>query len=1801
MVNRSVVFVFSFTVIGSMEHDPEISFKNGYQSAHQGDVDDESASLINDEESKSLYKKEVDLDEMKNASAVDLFAKKGLECSKNISKRIEQIDKIIENNGSVDEILIRQKQVTNKFNSVKWERDKIFETSSLGSKEILFQFEWFESLENMVDESTVNIELYLKRKENLETKDSKELFEEIPPSIENNPSDTTVIEKDNFLVSAKKPSTDEESSIFSSLKKVSLPVFSGDIKEFNNWANAFSACIDKSPLSSEAKLLHLRKYLAGDAAKVLEGVGHSHEAYELAKQRLGRRYGGERRKITIFLDEVENFHRIKPGNALELEKFANLLDILIINLKESQLTQELGSGILYLKLQQKLHKGLLSSLHRWLHEEKLEGSVSSLHTFIMLESEFETIAEETTRGFNKTETKNVFISTSNQNSCPFCQQAHEIVKCPTFLEADVEKRSELSRSKGLCFGCLTHGHLKRDCKRTIKCDICHKNHNTFFHREGEVNNFHGKMNPQISLRTLTVKLMHNGKELLVNAILDDGSSQSFINSDVAEYLKLKKFSHQDLAVGVLSGSYKSFPSSAVSIDISAVDDSTVSKIDLMTIKNVTGNLQPFNWVGHAHHFNHLKRIPFVSPVQGKIDILIGVDNAHLHQCLKEISGPAGQPIARLTPLGWTCVGHTGLISNSGPGTRFVNTFFQGDLRTLNRTLQKFWEVDEGKEIEPFSVIDKEVVEKTLNSMKYNQQKKIYQVSIPWKSDVERLPNNYAMAFKRLLNTEKKLLKEKSLREVYSKTIQNYISKGYVKKVETSSNDSVGWYLPHFPVINTNSITTKTRIVFDASALFEKTSLNEAMHCGPKLQADLIHVLLRFRQKKVAICCDIKEMYLQINLIEKDRKFHRFLWRDVNIDKEPEIFEFNRLVFGSSSSPFLAQLVAKSNATKFQKQFKRASESVLASTFMDDTLDSIDTIEESKVLYRDLKKLWAKAGMETHKWLSNSFELLEYIPEKERGVKLTISDNQNDSTKALGVRWDHQLDVLTFNSQNISISKITKRLFLQIMASVFDPLGMLCPFILEAKSIIQKLWINELSWDEEVLGEQEKTAKKWLADLGNLDKIRVPRCLCPVKEPIQFSIHVFCDASEMAYGTVLYSRCILKDNVMCNFLLAKSKIAPLNTLSIPRLELLAAVKGAEMATKVAKSLHVEKTNIHFWSDSFDVLAWIKNRTKVFGAFVRDKVGKIHSSSLPEQWKYIPSDENPADILTHTMNIGELASTKSWFDGPKFLSNLCLREFSPNNSISHNNFITTRVSGECLESLKVPKFTIDEGNINVFLNFELNPDRFSSWTRFVRVKAWVIRFLRNIKMSTVDRKEKTTGELSQEELLDAKVEIIKEAQKEAYQEEYDCLQKGKSIKSNSKILVLAPQIDEAGIIRCNGRLQYSTYLPHDVKFPIILPKNSKLTRLIVQHFHEKFDHAPTNFILSQLSTKYWLIAGREEIRRCENACFECKRRKAKAMTQMMAPLPCKRTEKPLRAFINIGVDYGGPFLVKMGRGKSRVKRYICLFTCSSTRAVHIEMAFNLDTDSFLNCFWRFSHRRGIPHNVVSDNGKNFVGGTHELRDLVANFDLQKIVQKTSMKGVTWSFNPPLSPHFGGFFECMIKAAKRAMKKVLQSAEISDEELLTAISGAEYLINSHPLTYQTANSNDVLPLTPNHFLIGQLGGEFCPEENLDRLKPVQRWRRAQEIISHFWKRWIQEWLPSLSPRSKWRKVERDIVVGDVVLSLSQKTERGKWPLGRVLETTLGADGHVRRVKILVNGKTFDRGINNISLIVPNKEIIE
>lgn len=1644
------------------------------------------------------------------------------------------------------------------------------------------------------------------------------------------------------------------------LKRVQIPVFTGDKRQYQSWKAAFLACIDSAPATGEYKLLQLRQYLSGEALKVIDSLGHSAAAYEAAKDRLERKFGGKRRQIAIYLEELEQFRQIRPGNAKDIEEFADLLDIAMINLQEAGHHYELGDGSLYTKLQRKIPEAMLARYHRWIFENSQEESVIALRTWILQEAEFQTIASETVRGltgkFADASTRpaarygnqrTFFGKTKGRKSqkllCLECGKQHGIWNCRDFIRRSVPDRWNVAKRLQLCYRCLAQGHQGKSCPRSRPCgqEGCIDLHHRLLHKQKpigqksisldntelkrtvdhDVNNTstdratcltEGKEQAEqttmvtqsyvradfIGLRTVPVILINGGRSLKINALLDDASTKTYVNADVADELGLQGRTEK-VTVNVLNGQAETFETKPVSVELKSVTGNVGMMVNAYTVNRVTGNMPVVNWNQYKKRWSHLRNIDFPSsPRRPIVDMLIGLDCADLLYAIEEVRGRPGEPIARLTPLGWTCIGNLGPDHQEVIHTNFACTYFvkdQAEIEKINMTLKQFWEIENISspyETPIVRIEDQLAMKKVENSLTYDDQ--MYRVGIPWKTNKTELPDNYKMALSRLENTEKRLKRTPDVAHAYNQCIDQYIEKGYVRKIEEHDRSTSKWYLPHFPVLRPDKDTTKTRIVFDASAIYDGQSLNDVIHQGPKLQRDLVDVLLRFRRLPIAVVCDIAEMYLRIGIAPEDKPFHRFLWRGIDQNRQPDIYEFDRVVFGVNSSPFQAQFVLQHHAKKFQDKFPMAVETILKSTYMDDSMDSVLDEEQGIELHRQLSLLLTKAGMHARKWLSNCSRVLREIPLQDRKAEVDLDREYLPCAKTLGVWWFADQDVFTFKENAPGNDmKYTKRNFLRKIATLFDPIGFLAPFTIRAKILLQEMWTAGLDWDEELNEPLINSARVWFNELKDLTAVRIPRCLLVKGKPIDtVTLHTFVDASEDAYGAVVYARYSYEDgSISTNIVAAKTRVAPSKATSIPRLELMGAVTGVRLSTRISKVLELQTSQSVFWSDSLNVIWWIRGRSREFKPFVANRVGEIQTGTNPEQWKYVPTNLNPADILSRGMKAADLVDCDRWWRGPKFL-----RE---SESAWPKRVLNGGHTG--YDEMKRPSRAQKENRTdtssesvfvavtNVEVDFPLTPENNSSWLRLKRVLAWVNRFISNC----AKRKEhRTSGELISDELKQAEIQLLHYTQVTEFREEWKSLSRRKPLPSNSKLLGLQPKLDDDGLMRSDGRLKYAQFLSYDVRYPVILPRKSWVTKLIVKEYHEKGNHATgTNQTLAALSTRYWIISGREVIREWEKECAECRRRRSKPCQQIMAPLPTARLKTSLRAFTRSAVDFAGPFITVQGRGKRREKRYLCLFTCLATRAVHLEMAFGLDTDSFLNAFYRMTSRRGLPEEMFSDNGTNFKGADAELKSLVSKLDDDKITQSAANKGVTWHFNPPLAPHFGGVHETMIKSAKKAIRAILGNADITDEELMTAIIGAEALINSRPLTYQSANPADDVPLTPNHFLHGQVGGQFAPTSCDDTdFNPRKRWRRIQELVRHFWSRWMREWLPELNARKKWYRTHRDVQVGDVMLVVSPDTSRGNWPLGRVLEVYPGKDGHVRVAKIQVGEGTLIRPVTKL-----------
>ncbi|XP_031560001.1 uncharacterized protein LOC116296171, partial [Actinia tenebrosa] len=549
--------------------------------------------------------------------------------------------------------------------------------------------------------------------------------------------------------------------------------------------------------------------------------------------------------------------------------------------------------------------------------------------------------------------------------------------------------------------------------------------------------------------------------------------------------------------------------------------------------------------------------------------------------------------------------------------------------------------------------------------------------------------------------------------------------------------------------------------------------------------------------------------------------------------------------------------------------------------------------------------------------------------------------------------------------------------------------------------------------------------------------------------------------------------------------------------------------------------------------------------------------IQSTWDPENWKYCPSKENPADLLTRGLSCGDLGSSELWWNGPKWLTSPV--EEHPAQSFSKEEpddcKKERRATHSCTSVLTKPVLIVD-------------PNLYSTWLKLIRVTVYVLKAVRLFKAKTVS----TVTELSSEELKQAEMYCHRTVQREVYSEDYKTLKEGKQLTSSSRLLRLDPYYDEKDqVLRVGGRLQFAD-LPEENKHQIILPHGHIVVQRLVRDLHIQLLHAGPETVLSTLRNKVWITQGRREVKGIIRKCVACQKLRVGPCGQKMGPLPKERVQcSP--SFTNVGIDFAGPLYVK--EGTSTKKAYVCVFTCASSCMVHLELTNSLTTDEFLQALSRMTSRRGLCSTIWSDNAKTFKAASKEIQNFYGNpakksnatwskLDQDRIQSELSSKGITWKYITERSPWRGGWWERMCRAVKEPLCKVLGKALLSFSELNTLLIKVEAVINSRPLTAVSDDHRDLSPITPAHLTIGR-ALESLPSPTKDDLESstkgtVTRYLYLQRLLNHYWKRWEKEYLHNLTTRVKWKTTEPPVQVGDIVLVSEDNVSRLKWPLGRV-----------------------------------------
>ncbi|XP_055708913.1 uncharacterized protein LOC129805179 [Phlebotomus papatasi] len=1256
------------------------------------------------------------------------------------------------------------------------------------------------------------------------------------------------------------------------------------------------------------------------------------------------------------------------------------------------------------------------------------------------------------------------------------------------------------------------------------------------------------------------------------AVLDSGAQQSMMTENLRERLQLRRSPDNTLIIGCNNSYSKVKGRSQLLVLSSNLDDSY--EFNCLVVPQVTGKLP--NFLVNPLSVQIPSQITLSDPnwcVESPVDLLIGMD--HYNDVVLDgvIRQGSDQPVLRQTVFGWVLSGALKDASTAPPPHSQCNMV---TLASLEKTVKRFWEIEEVECAKSTSVENVEVEEHFAATFSREDSGRFI-VQLPLRPNHTELGNSKKRAIRQLRSLEDRLKKLPDMRALYNESMDNYLTKGYMTEIPRRDDDSNHFYLPHHGVWKPSSSSTKLRVVFNASAKTSSgLSLNDVLKVGPTVQPDLVTVLMRFRLNPYAMKCDVSQMYLQVKLHEPHADFQRILWR--NSDTEPiREYKINRVCFGVASSPYLATKVLNQLAEMEKQDFPLGSQAVTSNFYVDDGLISCSSLDTALQTQSQLGELMAHGGFTLAKWCATHPELLENVTKSSQDPKLLHLPDDDNSVEVLGIKWDPQKDVFHYSVPPDFASPIaTRRTIASTIARLYDPLGLIGPVITEGKILIQMSWQKELAagWDTELPPQIQDKWTKYVQGLHRINDIQIPRWVSEIHDPDLTELHGFADSSQAAYGAAVYVVTRGKDSsISSHLLISKSRIAPMDPLTIPKLELCAAELCAKLVARVQRDLNISKA--HLWSDSTVALSWICSTREKPNLFVRKRVQSVLKLSDASQWRHVGTSDNPADLISRGCSPEALINSTLWFHGPSWLS------------LDPSNYPNTLSA-----SLPLPS----ENEQTISVNFSAHQedtllsrllDRCSRVSRLQGIVAQCIR-------ATTPSTRRSKGPLSPQEMDSALMILIRLDQQAHFPELIESL-KNESLNNKhvKNFANLQPFLDAKGLVRVGGRLERSQF-GYDTKHPILLPY-SRLTKLLAQREHVRQMHCGSESLLAYLRQRFWPIKGRNLTRGVTRACIHCFRVFPHLQRQLMGQLPEHRTTLD-RPFSSTSVDFAGPLQLRPGRrGGAITKVWVAIFVCHSTKAIHIELVSNLSTEAFVASFRRFVARRSTPSHLFMDNATNFTGSKTELDKLFHQEVHQNSVQnKLVSLGIQFHFQPPDGPHHNGLVEAAVKSVKTHLHRVVGSCPLSYEELQTILTQVEAVLNSRPLTPISTDASDPAVLTPGHFLTG---GPLTslPDPSLQTLSMnhLSRWQLCQRLYQDFATRWQRDYIHQLQERKKWKKSEPNVRVGDLALLSKDNEPSIRWPLGEVTHVHPGPDGLVRVVDIRTATGTYRRPITRLALL--------
>lgn len=1624
-----------------------------------------------------------------------------------------------------------------------------------------------------------------------------------------------------------------------------IPKFDGDYRSYPHFIDSFNVLVHNSHargMTEMRKFAILKSSLTGRALEAIRDLPMTNETYAEALSILKERFENKRLIFESYVKDL--WEQPKAHDTTSLRKLCDSFVSGLRGLERLSTPADVAAGILIHLILSKCDR---DTIRKWEEQSATKMNLCTQDEFlqflknrcVQLENVEYALKSSQQPSVNRPRQTHTNTVSTSEVECPLCTEHHFLTKCKEFVDMTPNERYNIAKDNSICIRCLEDSR-RHNCRGN--CSKCRKPHHTLLHFEKKSRPNQGDQTTTdtpsndmpsqqagssntltSSVSSMSVKPLNatcisgiemslehytflatalvlvrtvDGNYVTMRVLFDGGSQTHLITERATKVLGLprQKLDSPMVLHGINSSETLTH---VVVAKLKSVHNDLDDELALVVHKRMrqrhpTHKIEVTNWEIPSDKL--LADQNFNIPQE--VDIILNANETYKYLLPGQISLGSGKPLLQNTVFGWIVVGNVNGNSNNPLSTNMITNSISANPshKNLETLIKQFWEVEtiQGKKLS--SPEELECEEHFKKTYARNADGR-FVLRLPFKKSPLLLGKSRNIVKRRLQSIVKKIEANPEYGRQYEDFMQEYIDLGHCSRVDSPSDDGPHYYIPHFAVENPDSTTTKLRVVFDCSCKTDNgVCLNDLLMVGPTIQKDLIGHLLYFRSQPIALTGDLTKMYRNIDIDPRDRHFQLILW-----PKNDEIvtYRLNTVTYGTASAPFGAIRCLTELANIDGADVPVGATTLKENFYVDDLLSGAQTVKEVIEKHNQLQQLLKRGQLTLRKIQSNSPEVMQSIPDEIKGTFVTIGNKE--VIKTLGLNWIPESDTFVYYYEPSKNANINKRAVLSETARLFDPLGLLQPVIVKAKIFMQWLWSRNFDWDEPLPPAENELWVKFREELTHIGHITVPRFVCfPTYESLQ--LHIFGDASDQAYGSCAYVRTVTVDGrCKIELLKSKSRVAPLKKLVISRLELLAGLLSAQMWEIIQENFPITPDKIVFWTDSTIALKWIKGQPHKWNNWVSNRVIKIQDLTNISDWRYVPGELNPADIVSRGLWPTELHDNQWWFHGPDFLQRQ--EDQWPVSPPLPSEVPETRnqtMSLYCAADMDV----IEQCKYS-----RLAPIlKFLVWPKLKRVFAYVGRFISRLKQKWRSTHHLTlvsnnVESLSVEDIVVGVTTVVKIVQYKCFNDELKVLSKGKPLLKQSKVRNLSPFIDTRGLLRVGGRLRNAPQLTFDEKCPLLLPYNHPVSEFIMAWAHTHNLHATQTSLLAFVRQRFWPVRGRNLANKIVRQCLKCSRVQPTPFNQFMADLPSDRVSETDRGFLVTAVDFAGPFTVHhKGRGSRTTKVYLAVFVCFSSRAVHLELVESLTTDAFLDTLRRFISRRGVPHKILSDNGTNFVGANNKLKELYevllsveAKDEIHQFCRDTF--GIKWVFIPPRTPHFGGLHEAAVKSAKLHMMKVIGSSTLTLFELLTVVAMVESILNSRPLSPLSINPDDGQPLTPGHLLIGSALNEL-PEPTINDFEPdyIKRWSKTVAVKQAFWRKWSREYLQSLQLRSKWQSKHPNVKVDDLVLIVDQNSSSLKWTMGRITRIIPSKDGIVRVVDVTTKQGTYQRGISQLCPIM-------